>query len=162
MIKHKKSVDEKLTVVSDNPLSSSKHHRKLASLGGTNRKENISHVPLFKHRAWHSLYRELETPDIITLFKEDYEIHGIDIIKSDLLTKLHEGWANNTAEKIQRNQAWYTLFANKTLEEIVEEINTIWLDPDYEIQIGMIRVKTIQLSIKVPAKKKKIRSRYSL
>lgn len=162
MVKNKKPTDENLGVITDDPLGPSKHHRKLSSHGGGNRKENISNVPLFKHRAWHSLYRELEAPDIILLFKEDYEIHGIDTVKSPLMKKLHEGWANNTDEKIKRNKAWYALFENKTLEEIVEEINTIWLDPDYEILIGMVRVKTIEQSTKVPPKKKKFNPRHQL
>lgn len=162
MVKNKKPEDEDLWTINDDPSNPSKHHRKLASHGGGDHKENISSVPLFKHRAWHVLYKALEVPDIILLFKEDYEVRGTDSIKSPLMKKLHEGWANNTDEKIKRTKAWNTLFENKTLEEIVEEINTIWLDTDYEIRIGMIRVKAIQLSTKVIPKKKKFYPRHQL
>lgn len=128
------------------PKSISKHHRKLKSLGGGWSRRNISLVPLDKHRAWHALYRDMEPCDMIPVFKEDYEVFGKDVIKTELMQKLHEGWANSTSAKIKRREAWYFLFENMTLEEVVAQINTIWLDPDYEILIGMVRVKTVQLS----------------
>ena len=133
---------------SDDPNSLSKHHRKLQSHGGGNSKRNISYVPLWQHRAWHVLYKDLKPQDIITTFSQDYEVYGTDVIKSPLMKELHEGWANNTDEKIKRTQAWYALFTDMTLEDIVHDINTRWLDPDYEILIGMVRVKTVQLITK--------------
>lgn len=142
---------------SDDPNSISRHHRKPTSVGGKNHSRNISFVPLYRHRAWHVLYQDLEAAQIIELFQTDYEIHGIDVVKSPLLKMLHEGYANNTAEKIKRNKAWYTLFEGKSLEEITHEINTVWIDPDYEIQIGMIRVKTVQLRMNVAPKIKEKR-----
>lgn len=145
MSKEEIVVREGIQTTQDDPNSFSKHHRKLESHGGKNYKRNISNVLLFKHRAWHVLYKDLEAPDIIASFAEDYEVFGTDFIKSPLLKRLHEGYANNTAEKIKRREAWYILFIDKTLEEIIEEINTVWLDPDYEILIGMKRVKTVQL-----------------
>jgi hypothetical protein len=120
------------------------HHRKPESLGGDKSPRNISHVPLFKHRAWHTLYDNYEAPEIIRLFAQDYEVYGIEWVKSELLTDLHEKWANSTLKKVRRTKAWYTLFEGKSLDEIVVEVNAIWLDPDYEISIGLIRVKTIQ------------------
>lgn len=139
----------------DDPNSFSDHHRKPRSLNGKHYKRNLSSVPLFKHKAWHVLYEDFDAFDTQALFAQDYEVYGTDFIKSPLLKKLHEGYANNTAEKIKRRVAWYTLFSDKTLEEIVEEINTVWLDPDYEILIGMIRVKTVQLKAKVGIKSRK-------
>ena len=141
----KERSEEDLFAGQDDPESISRHHRKLSSDGGGDHKGNISFVPLFKHRAWHVLYRDMTPREIIDLFSQDFEIYGIDNKKSDLLKQLHEGWANNTDEKIKRTKAWYTLFADKTIEEIVEEVNNIWLDPNYEILVGMIRIKTIQL-----------------
>jgi hypothetical protein len=136
----------------DNPNSISKHHRKLESHGGKNYSGNISSVPLYKHRAWHVLYRDMKPQDIIEQFKQDYEVYGTDHVKSPLMRELHEKWANNTEEKIKRTKAWYTLFADMRLGEIVNEINTIWLDPDYEILIGLMRVKTVQLTTRTKVK----------
>lgn len=129
----------------EDPNTRSRHHRKLDSYGGNGSPGNISHVPWVRHCAWHTLYQHMVPEQIMTQFSEDYEVYGIDHVKSDLMRRLHEGWANNTDEKIKRTKAWYTLFEGMTLEETVREINTIWLDPAYEIMIGMVRVKTVQL-----------------
>jgi hypothetical protein len=144
-----RSVEGVTVSIPDDPHTITKHHRKPTSIGGEKKAlRNISHVPLFKHKAWHVLYQDFEAPHIIEIFATDYEIHGIDVYKTPLLKQLHEGYANNTEEKIKRNRAWYTLFQGKTLEQIINEINNIWLDPDYEILIGMRRVKTVQISRK--------------
>jgi hypothetical protein len=131
-----------------------RHHRKLKSDNGSTHRSNISFVPLRKHRAWHILYDDLPPKLIIENFRQDYEVFGIDVVKSDLMKKLHEGWANSSHQKIKRSQAWQTLFADKTLEEVVREINTIWLDPAYEIRIGTVRMKTVQLSEIAPVPKR--------
>lgn len=34
-----------------------------------------------------------------------------------------------------RHMAWHTLFNNKTIAEIVYELNTVWIDPSYELFI---------------------------
>ena len=34
---------------------------------------------------------------------------------------------------IVQHQAWHTLFANQSAEEIAEAINRHWLDPDYKM-----------------------------
>lgn len=134
----------------DDPHKLTRHHRKLESQNGSNHPQNISFVPLYKHRAWHALYDDLPPHLIIENFRQDYEVFGTDFPKSPLMKKLHEGWANSTPQKIKRRKAWYVLFADKTLEQIVEEINTIWLDPAYEILIGMVRIKTVQLKQTTP------------
>lgn len=54
------------------------HHRKPESLGGKRVPENISKVPINKHRAWHLLFKNLP-PDAIariinkTWIDRDYE-----------------------------------------------------------------------------------------
>ena len=149
-----KTVFEKEGHQPDDPNTITEHHRKPTSIGGSKKaKRNISFVPLFKHKAQHVLFRDWEATEIIKTFRDYYDIYGTDFIKSDLLKRLHEGYANNTAEKIKITKAWYVLFADKTLEEIVEEINTFWIDPDYEILIGTIRVKNVQIISKIKNRK---------
>jgi hypothetical protein len=158
MRKKEKNVESNNVSVSDDPHTITEHHRKPTSIGGEkSAPRNISHVPLFKHKAWHILYQDFEAPHIIELFATDYEIHGIDVYTTPLLKHLYEGYANNTEEKIKRNRAWYTIFQGKTLEQIINEINSVWLDPDYEILIGMRRVKTVQLSRKKESKSREKR-----
>lgn len=64
-----------------------KHHRKLKSLGGSDEDRNIAMVKDKKHKAWH------------------------------------------------------IVFSNKTTEQIVWELNNVWLDPDYEITLKKRRTK---------------------
>jgi len=41
--------------------------------------------------------------------------------------------SNISLVPLNRHQAWHTLFVNKDPDEIVEEINDTWLDPDYKL-----------------------------
>ena len=42
---------------------------------------------------------------------------------------------NISVVPIVQHQAWHTLFANQTAEEIAETINQTWLDPDYKFVV---------------------------
>lgn len=128
-----------------NPNKITLHHRLPESLGGNRSKRNISHVPLYKHRAWHILFDNLPATEIITILRGYYEIFGIDVVKSDLQKDINEHWANSNKERIKNRQAWYELFESMTLMEIVEEVNAVWLDPDYCLLIGLERVYKINL-----------------
>jgi hypothetical protein len=121
----------------------STHHRKPRNVQGDDSPRNKSSVLRSKHDAWHILYEALPAPAIISLFEADQEIYGNWIPKSDIQRKINEAWANSSERKIKRRKAWYYLFEGKSLEEIVEEINSIWLDPDYQIMIGIERTKKV-------------------
>ena len=150
------SQDEYTTSQSDKeehaPTPSSKndyystHHRKPKDLGLDNSTRNRSRVLRSRHDAWHILYGVLPAPAIILLFDADQEIYGNWIPKSDIQRKINEAWANSNKEKIKRRVAWYYLFEGMSLEDVVHEINTLWLDPDYEIKIGLERVKKVSLA----------------
>ncbi len=122
------------------------HHRKPTDIGGKNLKRNKSKVLRSRHSAWHALYGVLPASQIILSFQEDCEIYGNWNPRSPLLTKIIEGYANGSRAKIKRRQAWFFLFEDMALEEIVQEINAIWLDPDYQIQIGLERVKKVWIA----------------
>lgn len=129
------------------PTSSAKndhyciHHRKPKDIEGEDTPRNRSTVLRSMHDSWHILYGTLPAHEIIVRFDADQEIYGNWIPKSDIQRTINEGWANSSKEKIKRRKAWYYLFEGKSLEEIVDEINRIWLDPDYTIQIGIERRK---------------------
>lgn len=121
----------------------STHHRKPRNVQGDDSPRNKSSVLRSKHDAWHILYEALPAPVIISLFEADQEIYGNWTPKSEIQRKINEGWANSSEKKIKRRKAWYYLFEGKSLEEIVDEINSIWLDPDYQIMIGIERTKKV-------------------
>ena len=121
----------------------STHHRKPKNVGVDDSPRNKSSVLRSKHDAWHILYEALPAQEIISLFDADQEIYGNWIPKSDIQRKVNEAWANSSERKIKRRKAWYYLFEGKSLEEIVDEINTVWLDSDYQIVIGIERIKKV-------------------
>ncbi len=116
------------------------HHRKPKEQGGLDIPRNRSRVLRSKHNAWHALYEVLPAPAIILQFENDCEIYGNWNPRSNLVQRLIEGYANSTKALIKRRIAWYTLFEGKSLQEIVTEINSTWIDPDYEIQVGTERI----------------------
>lgn len=121
----------------------STHHRKPKNVELDDSPRNKSSVLRSKHDAWHILYEALPAHEIISRFEADQEIYGNWIPKSEIQRKINEAWANGNEKKIKRRKAWYYLFEGKSLEEIVDEINSIWLDPDYQIMIGIERTKKV-------------------
>jgi hypothetical protein len=132
-----------------------KHHRRPRELEGDNSPRNISTVLRSRHNAWHVLYKVLPVELMMLQFHSDCEIYGTWNPRSDILQKLVEGYANSTANLIARRKAWYLLFENMTLPEIVCEINTIWIDPDYEIQLGTERIAKLWATKIPPLKRRK-------
>lgn len=135
--------------IEDAPTPSAKndhystHHRKPKDIEVDDSPRNKSYVLRSKHDAWHILYGTLTAKEIIARFDADQEIYGNWIPKSEIQRKINEAWANSSERKIKRRKAWYYLFDGKSLEEIVDEINTVWLDPDYQIVIGIERIKKV-------------------
>jgi hypothetical protein len=41
----------------------------------------------------------------------------------------------------KKHEAWHTLFENKSVEEIVELLNDIWIDPYYKITYERREIK---------------------
>jgi hypothetical protein len=35
----------------------------------------------------------------------------------------------------KRHNAWHTLFGAMTIEEIVEQLNDVWIDPEYKVKL---------------------------
>jgi hypothetical protein len=131
----------------DDPYGLTKHHRKPQHLKGTDAPRNISYPPRYKHAAWHALYEDLPAADIISLFLIDYELMGMDVKKSQLTAELHGKHINRDGPRIKRRDNWRILFDNRMIEEIVREVNTMWLDPDFELVIKIARVLSIEMSV---------------
>ncbi len=129
----------------NDPNLPTKHHRLPQSLGGTWDTENISEVPNYKHQAWHRLFDNLPAQEVVVLLRGYYEVFGIDNPKSPLQTKINEGWANANSGRIKNREAWYSLFGGLTVNQIEEEVNSVWLDPAYSVIIGLERVYKINL-----------------
>lgn len=123
----------------------SKHHRKAEVNGGGHERRNISYVKRVDHDAWHILYDTLEASDILALFKNDYEVFGVDNQKTDLAKTLYAQYSMKNKKQKRRRAMWDRLFSDRPLDEILKIINTRWLDPDYNFHKEIIRVKKFQL-----------------
>jgi hypothetical protein len=121
----------------------STHHRKPKNVEVDNSPRNKSTVLRSKHDAWHLLYDALPAQKIIELFIVDQEIYGNWTPKSATQQRINEEWINSSERKKRRRKAWLYLFEGKSLEEIVQEINSVWIDPDYQIEIGTERIKKV-------------------
>lgn len=137
--------NDNVSVVVDDPNKITEHHRLPKSLNGGSNPENISLVPLYKHRAWHKLFDNLPAQEVVILLRGYYEVFGIDNPKSPLQTKINEGWANANSGRIKNREAWYSLFEGLTISQIEDEVNSVWLDPAYSVIIGLERVYKINL-----------------
>ena len=116
-----------------------------------NLREILDVINRLDHDAWHMLYKELAAPDILIQLRIDLEVYGIAPIPSQLVRSLLEKYANNTTEKIKRTHAWNKLFREMNLREILDVINRLWLDPDYEAILSVRREQTVEL-ITIPKK----------
>jgi len=42
----------------------------------------------------------------------------------------------------KRHEAWHTLFENKTTEQIVQELNDVWINPEYVVSFEKVVSKS--------------------
>ena len=135
------------------PKALTPHHRKPTSIQGDRcDPRNISMVPHAKHEAWHVLFLNLPAEEIIERFRDDYDAFGSFVSKTKPQVMIYQDWIRSNPCNITRKHAWDTLFKNKSLEEIVRHINTVWLDPDYMLTVGVARVASVNLSQAVKIK----------
>lgn len=78
-------------------------------------------------------------------FIEYYDIFGQDNGNSEARRRRTSEWVRSKKSRIKKQAAWYDLFGMMKLEQIVTTINSTWIDPAYEIVMGIRRVKTIQI-----------------
>lgn len=112
--------------MSNGPGRKTKHHRKPKSLGGRRTKENTSIVPRREHAAWHKLFDNYSAQFILEKLKVYL------VIFSAVAT---EGELSGAGMISKQRLAWEILFRDKNIEEVLELINRVWLDPDFEFII---------------------------
>lgn len=150
------------------PIGFTRHHREPKSLGGKNVDSNISIVPRPKHEAWTTLFDNLPALRVAELFEEYHKEFGnrsrilneakqigLSVLREvNLLNEYGDIFAKAEIEEIhkvltdhrlkaKKINAWLLLFRGKSLEEIVSEINEVWLDPKYKFVIEFAQVKRI-------------------
>ena len=112
--------------MSNGPGRKTKHHRRPKSLGGKRTKENTSIVPRREHAAWHKLFDNYSAQFILEKLKVYLVIFSAAATEGELA---------GTGTVSKQRLAWEILFRDKNVEEILELINSVWLDPDCEFVI---------------------------
>lgn len=93
-----------------------RHHRKPRSRGGRENHENISIVDDKKHQAYHTMFGNMTTKELVNELNKKY-LHGfVDVSEKKM-------------------QAFILLFGNMRVSEIVRYLNETWIDPDDKIYV---------------------------
>jgi hypothetical protein len=124
-----------------------RHHRKSKRLGGDSSKRNISYVPRFKHEAWNVLFDSFPADIVLKRFLFFYELFGIDFKKSPTQAERDVEWVSARESMERRRKAWDALFYRMNIYEILDEINKVWIDPDYKLVITSERTNRITIEI---------------
>lgn len=125
-----------------------KHHRKPRNIGGSDKPINISMVPGDRHEAWHVLFGHNEA-SIIAVILNEYFLESLKVEAIFLLGKIQPRkiissiipnyLSRRKAKREKRlnslNENWEKMFSGLTEKEIIEEINQVWLDPEYALRV---------------------------
>ena len=148
------------------------HHRNPESLGGKTIRENVSIVLKSDHRAWTTLFDSHPPIEVARLFSKYWKMFGNEgmvmfALRGSALAILDEleqldvtdeehfftneelvrkrNIQNRHKYLIRKGLAWKRLFEGMSLEEIISQINDVWIDPEYrlivEVQAKKVFVK---------------------
>lgn len=74
-----------------------------------------------------------------------YEIFGTDIERTPRHERRMNEWVRTKKSRVKKKEAWRLLFGKDTLEEIVERINRVWIDPEYKLVLETYRALRVRL-----------------
>lgn len=151
----------------------SRHHRRPESLGGDSSDLNISIVLESKHKAWTLLFDNKDVLEIALSFEKYWSMFGdrpgpvyeakqiglsvlaeLELLEEYKNGKLFDGMEVERIKKVlyghrskvKRLRAWKILFGGfATIEEMVNEINTVWIDPGYMLVVHTIQVQKVRV-----------------
>jgi len=123
------------------------HHRRPRRHGGQSKgydAQNIILLPMRTHAAWHNLFNHLYATNIVQQINEWRHFHGLTMECTRISAPEYEDMSDSDSvrrEQIQYRitpthaESWAYLFQGLAAEEVVFEINTLYLDPDYQISL---------------------------
>jgi hypothetical protein len=81
-------------------------------------------------------------------FIEFYDIFGHDNGNSVASRRRATEWVRSKKSRIKKQAAWHDLFGKMRLEQIIANINRVWIDPAYEIVLSTERVRRAKIVAK--------------
>lgn len=120
------------------------HHRRPRSIGGTSNPANISYANEQLHRHWHTIVGNMNAYQICNLFnKLKYKPENVTIICKFINGSESKGHGlHNSKNKHKIELAWESLFGDMDFKQIIEYVNSFWLDPSYHFYL--ITKETLQ------------------
>lgn len=80
-------------------------------------------------------------------------IFGSIYPESNSQKRIIREWVSKNRAGARKYQAWKELFGGLNLEGIVNEINSIYIDPDYQIAVELVlikrKVRVVEKSIRI-------------
>jgi len=116
------------------------HHRRPQSIGGKDTPANISNVIIDDHTSWHALFGNMNAFQICDCInKMEQKPKNVKIVCKFINgTQVKGSGKNNTEDKEKISSAWNSLFKELKFNEIIDYINSVWLDPSYHLYIENI------------------------
>ena len=115
-------------------IRTEEHHRRPVSLGGSeNDPSNVAFVLPVPHRSWHVLFGNMNAEQICNRINSSpWKPEGITIICKFINgQEIKARGGKNSKNEKKCQEAWNLLFRNISFQEIVNYINSVWLDPSY-------------------------------
>ncbi len=126
-------------------------------------------MPKNLHEAWNNLFDNLPVPNVARLLSEYWSVFGngvgidneirqiansvlkdiidfekfLPVLSEEEKTSIRREMAKHRF-RIKKMNAWRLLFGGKSIEEIVSEINEVWIDPDFRLTVEMIESPKIE------------------
>lgn len=112
------------------------HHRRPRSIGGTDASANISNVDPDKHKAWHTLYGNMNAFQIRDSINEEDAPEKVKVICRFINgSKVTEKGGQHSKNKNKRKRAKALLFGSMSFTERISYINSVWLDCGYHLYL---------------------------
>jgi hypothetical protein len=112
------------------------HHRRSKSIGGTDDPANISYVPPRLHKHWHTLFGNMNAFQIRDELNEWCAPPRKKVICKYIGgPKVTQKGGHQTKKKSKREKAFKMLFKDMEFSQIIDYINSIWLDRSYHFYI---------------------------
>lgn len=112
------------------------HHRRPKSIGGTDAPANISYVPARLHKHWHTLFGNMNAFQIRDELNLWFAPQRRKVICKFINgSKVTQKGGQQTKKKSKREKAFKMLFKDMEFSQIIDYINSIWLDRSYHFYI---------------------------
>lgn len=120
-----------------NQSTTEPHHRRPSSIGGSDAPSNCSNVVHRLHMHWHTLFGNMNAEQICNeINMSEWKPKGVTVVCKFINGREVESRGKHCSKKPRkRSNAWQALFKDLSFLEIIDYINSTWLDPSYHFYL---------------------------